>query len=76
LVFEYQSFNLAQLVSRDASISGKRYRGKPELAFSLTAAHMDMSGLCAFIRVEVEAEALDPQNSWHFASSLGIAPSR
>jgi hypothetical protein len=37
------------LASRNATVSGKSYRRQPELAFSLTAAHMDMSRLRAFI---------------------------
>jgi hypothetical protein len=76
LVLKYESFDLAWLASRDTSVSRKSYRRNPEFEFFLTAAHMDMSRLRTFIRVEVEAKALDPQNSWHFASSPRIAPSR
>jgi hypothetical protein len=49
LAFKYESFDLAQLASRDTSVSGESYRRKPEFAFSLTTAHMDMSRLRAFI---------------------------
>jgi hypothetical protein len=49
LVLKYESFDLAQLGSRNAPASGKSYRRKPEFAFSLTAVHMDMNRLRAFI---------------------------
>jgi hypothetical protein len=49
LVLKYESFDFAQLGRRDTSVSGKSYRRKPESAFSLTAVHMDMNRLRAFI---------------------------
>jgi hypothetical protein len=59
------TLNFTQRVRCQTSILSKRYRIQPKLAFTVCGTHVDVSGLAAFIRIEMKAEWADTQNRWH-----------
>jgi hypothetical protein len=65
LVFKHEALDLPQVLSGDAAIMSERHRLKPELAFPLRRANMDVRWLTRFIRVKVKAVSPYPQNRGH-----------
>ena len=57
LVFENQTFDLAQVVRSDASVAGKKNRRfQPEFAVSFRCSDMDMRGLIALVSIKMKSE--------------------
>jgi hypothetical protein len=66
-VFKHEPFDLPYVMRRHAIIACQPYRRKPELAFSIRAADMNMRRLVSLVRVKMKTESANLQDSRHIA---------